>query len=89
MSEQKHTPGPWFTSGQHGTIYIEARLRGSMLQEVAAVGPTETGELKDALLALLEQIRTHELQVGVPLSGGPLKQGCDMAIAAVNKSYGR
>lgn len=41
----KHTPGPFFTTCPHGgTIYVEARLRGSTIQEVAAVGPTETPE---------------------------------------------
>lgn len=41
----KHTPGPWFVPKcLHGTYYVEARLRGSTLQEVAACGPTETPE---------------------------------------------
>lgn len=49
MSEQKHTPGPFFTTCPHGgTIYVEARLRGSTIQEVAAVGPTETPEQQQA-----------------------------------------
>lgn len=48
-----HTPGPWFTSRPHGTIYIEARLRGSTLQEVAAVGPTETPEQQEANARLI------------------------------------
>ncbi|WAT30122.1 hypothetical protein [Pseudomonas sp. GXZC] len=45
MNEAKHTPGPFFTTCPHGgTIYVEARLRGSTIQEVAAVGPTEAPE---------------------------------------------
>ena len=49
MNEVKHTPGPFFTSCPHGgTIYVEARLRGSTIQEVAAVGPTETPEQQQA-----------------------------------------
>ena len=49
MSEVKHTPGPFFTTCPHGgTIYVEARLRGSTIQEVAAVGPTETPEQQQA-----------------------------------------
>lgn len=49
MTGIKHTPGPFFTSCPHGgTIYIEARLRGSTLQEVAAVGPTEAPEQQRA-----------------------------------------
>ena len=34
-----HTPGPWFISGTR-TKYIEARIPGGMIQEVAACGPT-------------------------------------------------
>ena len=39
-----HTPGPWFykRSG-FSTVYIEARIGGGMLQEVAACGPTAQG----------------------------------------------
>lgn len=48
-----HTPGPWFTSRPHGTIYIEARLRGSTLQEVAAVGPTEASAQQEANAQLI------------------------------------
>jgi hypothetical protein len=45
----QHTPGPFFTSCPHGgTVYIEARLRGSTIQEVAAVGPTESPEQQQA-----------------------------------------
>lgn len=36
----KHTPGPWLITGSM-TKYIEARIGGGMLQEVAACGPTE------------------------------------------------
>lgn len=36
----KHTPGPWFVTGNM-TLYIEARIGGGLIQEVAAVGPTE------------------------------------------------
>lgn len=51
--EAKFTPGPWFTSRPHGTIYIEARLRGTTLQEVAAVGPTETANQQEANARLI------------------------------------
>lgn len=40
MSKFMGTPGPWFISGNM-TLYIEARISGGLLQEVAAVGPTE------------------------------------------------
>lgn len=38
-----HTAGPWFVTGQM-TLYVEARIGGGMLQEVAAVGPTQADE---------------------------------------------
>ena len=37
--EVKHTPGPWFITGSM-TKYVEARIPGRMIQEVAACGPT-------------------------------------------------
>lgn len=36
----KHTPGPWFVTGQR-TKYVEARIAGGMIQEVASIGPTD------------------------------------------------
>lgn len=39
MKEFKGTPGPWFITGSM-TKYIEARIDGGMIQEVAACGPT-------------------------------------------------
>lgn len=39
-----HTVGPWFTARNgFSTVYIEARIGGGMLQEVAACGPTAEG----------------------------------------------
>lgn len=40
MNELKHTPGPWFVTGSM-TKYVEARIPGGLIQEVAACGPTE------------------------------------------------
>ena len=39
----KHTPGPWVVVGNR-TKYVEARLVGSLMQEVAACGPTIADE---------------------------------------------
>ena len=40
----KHTPEPWFYHRQgFSTVYIEARIRGGMLQEIAACGPCQDG----------------------------------------------
>lgn len=41
MSQAKHTPGPWFITGSL-TQYIEAKIGGGFIQEVASVGPTES-----------------------------------------------
>lgn len=70
----RHTPGPFFTTCPHGgTIYVEARLRGSTLQEVCAVGPTEDPsqqEFNAQLFAkapqlLLALIDAHSILKGV------------------------
>jgi hypothetical protein len=39
MIQAKHTPGPWFLVGDR-TLYVEAKIGGGLVQEVAAVGPT-------------------------------------------------
>ena len=44
MDEAKHTPGPWLTHKEgFSSIYIESRIGGGMLQEVASCGPTGEG----------------------------------------------
>ncbi|MFV2949993.1 hypothetical protein [Pseudomonas japonica] len=44
MDGNKFTPGPWFTKREgFSTVYVEARLRQGVIQEVAACGPTEAG----------------------------------------------
>lgn len=81
----KYTPGPWFThrSG-FSTVYVEARIDGGLLQEVAACGPTEkAAEQQDAnarLIAaapdLLEALQDAALWVD-----GDLKSKVRAAIA--------
>ncbi|HFV9306335.1 TPA: hypothetical protein ACIAJC_003958 [Citrobacter freundii] len=45
MSEFKGTRGPWFEHREgFSTVYVEARLRDGVIQEVAACGPTEEGQ---------------------------------------------
>jgi len=40
----KHTQGPWITKRDgFSTVYVEARIGGGWLQEVAACGPTANG----------------------------------------------
>ena len=44
MKEFKGTPGPWFEYKEgFSTVYVEARIPGGLIQEVAACGPTEAG----------------------------------------------
>ncbi len=50
----KHKPGPWFVNGRESyTKYIEARIGGGLLQEVAACGPTEQQEQQEANARLI------------------------------------
>jgi len=45
MSDFKGTPGPWFEYREgFSTVYVEAKLRDGVIQEVAACGPTEAGQ---------------------------------------------
>ncbi|MFU7071278.1 hypothetical protein ACM75K_29005 [Pseudomonas aeruginosa] len=51
---RKHTPGPWFVNGRESyTKYVEARIGGGLLQEVAACGPTEQQEQQEANARLI------------------------------------
>lgn len=50
----KHTPGPWFEHREgFSTVYIEARIGGGVIQEVAACGPTEAGSEQQSANARL------------------------------------
>lgn len=54
MSEFKGTPGPWFEHREgFSTVYVEAKLRDGVIQEVAACGPTEAGSDAQAANARL------------------------------------
>lgn len=54
-SETKFTPGPWFINRSEMGIhkYVEARIGGGMIQEVACCGPTELHEQSDANARLI------------------------------------
>ena len=40
-----YTSGPWITKREgYSTVYVEARIGGGLLQEVAACGPTANGK---------------------------------------------
>lgn len=73
MQEKRFTPGPWFEHREgFSTVYIEARLRPGVIQEVAACGPTESGSesqsanarLISAAPELLEALQEFSRQYG-------------------------
>ena len=92
MSNQtsKHTPGPWFVTGNM-TLYVEARIGGGLVQEVAAVGPTEADSgygpqqraNADLIAAAPDLLRAIECL----LEMGHAKAG-DLARAAIAKARG-
>ena len=97
MKEFKGTPGPWFEHREgFSTVYIEARIGGGIIQEVAACGPCDKGSEQQSANArliaaapeLLEALRRCESV----LSNIPLEV-CDVedllyARAAINKALG-
>jgi hypothetical protein len=43
----KHTPGPWFTTGSGRSRYVEAKINGALIQEIAWCGETLMDEQED------------------------------------------
>lgn len=93
MSEFKGTPGPWFITGSM-TKYIEARIDGGMIQEVAACGPTHEdngyGAQQNAnanLIAAAPEL-LEALQEVVRISDRK-HDAWDKAKAAINKALGK
>jgi hypothetical protein len=66
-SENKPTPGAWFTNRDgFSTVYVEARICGGWLQEVAACGPTEQGpEQQEANARLIAEAGTVHHECGL------------------------
>jgi hypothetical protein len=98
MREKKFTPGPWEQNQpQSGTIYIDARLRGTTLQEVCSCGPTETLEQRQAnghLIAAAPEL-LEALEEAIDLVNGILSGDYDPDTftvqpwdTAVSKAYG-
>jgi hypothetical protein len=91
-----HTPGKWFTTQQgHSTIYVEARIGGGMLQEVAACGPTEAWQQQEAnarLIAaapeLLEALKFFVYHPGVTHLCTANSKAMVDAVAAIAKATG-
>lgn len=84
-SENKPTPGAWFTNREgFSTVYVEARICGGWLQEVAACGPTEQGpEQQEANARLIAEAGTVHHECG--LSPRELLERCQAMEAALNQ----
>lgn len=95
MKEFNGTKGPWFEYREgSSTVYVEAKLRDGVIQEVAACGPTEAGSdaqsanarliaaAPDLLEALQEVL--YELSTAREVHDGTIRQ----ADAAIAKALG-
>lgn len=96
MKEFKGTPGPWFEHREgFSTVYIEARIGGGMIQEVAACGPCDKGSDQRSANAKLiaaapELLEALELILSYHDDGKCVlhKEDVSMARAAINKALG-
>lgn len=97
-SDYQFTPGPWFVPSRHGTLYVEARIGGGMLQEVAACGPTADSSQQAAnarlisaapdLLAAAEICREILMRYGIDrIDGEEITDNLlDILNSAINKA---
>ena len=92
----KGTPGPWFEHREgFSTVYIEARIGGGMIQEVAACGPCDKGSEQQSANAkliaaapeLLEalQFTIHDIGYWLSTQKPELKEKIE---SAINKALG-
>lgn len=52
--ETSFTPGPWFANRNgFSTVYIEAKIGGGLIQEIAACGPNANGQYEQEANARL------------------------------------
>ena len=100
----KHTPGPWFTKREgFSTVYVEARIGGGYLQEVAACGPTAAGirqqdanasliaaapDLLEALICSVAAFEGDQIDEIESDYGLATAQRVDMARKAIAKAEG-
>lgn len=98
MEEFKFTPGPWHEHREgFSTVYVEARLRAGVIQEVAACGPTEAGSeqqfanarLISAAPELLESLREVIGSLGVMVVDPDSCPEIIKARAAIAKALGK
>lgn len=91
------TPGPWFVPFKSGTLYVESRIGGGMLQEVAACGPTEDPSQQAAnakliaaapdLLAAAELCREIFIRYGIDRIDG--EEISDAALEILNSAINK
>lgn len=91
-----HTPGPWFEHREgFSTVYVEARIDGGLIQEVAACGPTHKGHEEQQanarliaaapeLLDALQRLSDQAARLRMP--GQPMSDAEKFAIAAIEKA---
>ncbi len=78
-----HTPGPWFEHREgFSTVYVEARIGGGMIQEVAACGPTAAGQEQQAANARLISAAPELLEALQDLKREIILSDVDMAYIA-------
>lgn len=91
MSEFKGTKGPWFEHREgSSTVYVEAKLRDGVIQEVAACGPTEAGSETQSANARLIAAAPDLLEalIAVVRVADRATDEFDMARAAIAKALG-
>lgn len=92
----KGTPGPWFEHREgFSTVYIESRIGGGMIQEVAACGPCDKGSEQQSANAkliaaapeLLEALQyiNHAINHGTQMD---IVKVQEMAESAIKKALG-
>jgi len=98
---QAATPGPWYVTGQL-TRYVEARIDGWLIQEVAACGPTKAdggyGPQQEAnarliaaapdLLAALQDVDALWMHHSIAHGDGKISPLHEKVIAAIAKATG-
>ncbi len=97
MSDFKGTPGPWFEYREgFSTVYVEAKLRDGLIQEVAACGPTEAGQESQSanarLIAAAPELLDAIQWMQMALTSGTAMDiaiGQEKAAAAIAKALGK
>ena len=81
---QAATPGPWYVTGKL-TRYVEARIDGGLIQEVAACGPTKA----DGGYGPQQEANARLIAAANPATISELLSRLEAAEKAVNEAYQR